>query len=349
MYKDYTISLAYDLAQTKQKLAFSDHSDIVSRRMGFIPLPLGVVMLRVIYSSVKSTNPGAVAVAVMAYICLFTFRVLGSIVILGKACDLIDEHKSKQEKKKNSVDETKSGAEHRAREEKEKVRVEETVTSTVLGHDRVEAVVEQAEEQEEEEMFQLPEQSTSGRLFVFQNNCEDRSDVILTRLNSAMIDDNDESDNEIILDIRDVDNIHDRDSSEPEKEVKEHEREEQDQERRKEGRVNSLYQHTPTKWREETEGVEGRKLSEGVEGRKLSEGLSPATKAKSLSSPDLVRPQAEYEDWENGPEEHLIVTSHSSAHCSMLTSLEPCAQNSFVQHPESTTVRKRESFECSSP
>ena len=31
VYKDYTISLAYDLAQTKQKLAFNDHSDIVSR------------------------------------------------------------------------------------------------------------------------------------------------------------------------------------------------------------------------------------------------------------------------------------------------------------------------------
>jgi hypothetical protein len=26
--------------------------------MGFIPLPLGVVMLRVVYTSMKSTNPG---------------------------------------------------------------------------------------------------------------------------------------------------------------------------------------------------------------------------------------------------------------------------------------------------
>merc|ERR1719187_2633829 len=97
VYKDYTISLAYDLAQTKQKYAFSDHSDIVSRRMGFIPLPLGVVMLRVVYTSVKSTNPGAWAVVVLAYLCLLTFRILGSIVILGKACDLIDEHKTRQE------------------------------------------------------------------------------------------------------------------------------------------------------------------------------------------------------------------------------------------------------------
>ena len=100
VYKDYTISLAYDLAQTKQNYAFSDHSDIVSRKMGFIPLPLGVVMLRVVYTSVKSTNPGAWAVVFMAYCCLLTFRILGSIVILGKACDLVDEHQGKQEEKK---------------------------------------------------------------------------------------------------------------------------------------------------------------------------------------------------------------------------------------------------------
>ena len=79
-YKNYTISLAYDLAQTKQEKAFSDHSDVVSRRMGFIPLPLGVVMLRVVYTSVKSTNPGAWAVVVMAYLCLLTFRILGRLV-----------------------------------------------------------------------------------------------------------------------------------------------------------------------------------------------------------------------------------------------------------------------------
>ena len=76
-------------------------------------------MLRVVYTSVKSTNPGAWAVVVMAYLCLLTFRILGkkhfqnialsiswkivvfilsgSIVILGKACDLIDEHKIRQE------------------------------------------------------------------------------------------------------------------------------------------------------------------------------------------------------------------------------------------------------------
>ena len=41
------------------------------------------------------------------------------------------------------------------------------------------------------------------------------------------------------------------------------------------------------------------------------ESLSPATKAKSLSSPDLIRREAEYEDWEE-EEENLIVTDKGS-------------------------------------
>lgn len=53
VYREYTVSLAYDVAQTRQKYAFSDHSDLVARRMGFIPLPLGVVITRVLVHAVK--------------------------------------------------------------------------------------------------------------------------------------------------------------------------------------------------------------------------------------------------------------------------------------------------------
>ena len=54
--------------------AFSDHSDIVSRRMGFIPLPLGVVMIRVIGTAVRGYTQGSVAIFFLAYLCLVTFR-----------------------------------------------------------------------------------------------------------------------------------------------------------------------------------------------------------------------------------------------------------------------------------
>ena len=101
VYKDYTINLAYDLAQTKQKHAFSDHSDIVSRRMGFIPLPLSVVIIRVIGSAVKSDSTGTLLLFVLGYFCLLSLRILCSIIILGKACDLIDQHQ--QNKRSASI------------------------------------------------------------------------------------------------------------------------------------------------------------------------------------------------------------------------------------------------------
>ena len=54
--------------------AFSDHSDIVSRRMGFIPLPLGVVMIRVVGTAVRGHTQSHMAIIFLAYLCLVTFR-----------------------------------------------------------------------------------------------------------------------------------------------------------------------------------------------------------------------------------------------------------------------------------
>ena len=173
VYHDYTISLAYDLAQTKQKYAFSDHSDIVTRRMGFIPLPLGVVMLRVVYTSVKSTNPGAWAVVVMAYLCLLTFRILGSIVILGKACDLIDEHKVKQEadRKESSGSPTK------------KAKSPPTFSSLVKSTP-VEVAADVSNDKHD--LFEYPRDDPK-QLLVFEAANDDREDVVLTKMNSTML------------------------------------------------------------------------------------------------------------------------------------------------------------------
>ncbi|KAJ0183314.1 hypothetical protein K1T71_001290 [Dendrolimus kikuchii] len=94
VYREYTVSLAYDVAQTRQKYAFSDHSDLVARRMGFIPLPLGVVITRVLVHAVKVDGFAAIFLIFIAYLCLISVRVLVSIVILGKACDLITQHQA---------------------------------------------------------------------------------------------------------------------------------------------------------------------------------------------------------------------------------------------------------------
>ncbi|XP_023025545.1 protein TAPT1 homolog [Leptinotarsa decemlineata] len=93
VYRDYTTSLAYDVAQTRQKHAFSDHSDLVARRMGFIPLPLGVVIIRVFLHSVRVEDLPSVIVCIVAYLFLVSFKVLISLVILSKACSWITQHK----------------------------------------------------------------------------------------------------------------------------------------------------------------------------------------------------------------------------------------------------------------
>lgn len=94
VYREYTVSLAYDVAQTKQKHAFSDHSDLVARRMGFIPLPLGVVITRVLLHAIRIDGVAPVVLMLIAYIALVALRILISIVILGKACDLISQHEN---------------------------------------------------------------------------------------------------------------------------------------------------------------------------------------------------------------------------------------------------------------
>ncbi|VEN40772.1 unnamed protein product [Callosobruchus maculatus] len=96
VYKDYTRSLAYDVAQTRQKHAFSDHSDLVARRMGFIPLPLGVVMIRVLIHSIRIDDVPSVIVFIIGYLCLGSFKISNSLLILGKACDLISQHKQER-------------------------------------------------------------------------------------------------------------------------------------------------------------------------------------------------------------------------------------------------------------
>lgn len=101
VYTEYTISLAYDMTQTRQKHAFSDHSDLVARRMGFIPFPLGVVLIKALYTAISFDNAASIILFVIAYLTLVTCRILNTICALGKACDLLEKHQD--EKNQNST------------------------------------------------------------------------------------------------------------------------------------------------------------------------------------------------------------------------------------------------------
>ena len=75
IYRVYTTSLAYGMTQTRQKHSFSDHSDLVARRMGFIPFPLAVVLIKAIYSAVPFNNVGAWILFLLAYVFTLGLRI----------------------------------------------------------------------------------------------------------------------------------------------------------------------------------------------------------------------------------------------------------------------------------
>lgn len=90
------------MTQTRQKHAFSDHSDLVARRMGFIPFPLGVVLIKALYSAISIENFAAVLLLVMAFVTLLSCRILNTICALGKACDLMQTHQKEKSAEKNA-------------------------------------------------------------------------------------------------------------------------------------------------------------------------------------------------------------------------------------------------------
>lgn len=93
VYTEYTTSLAYDMKNSRQKQAFSDYLDVVSRRMGFIPLPLAVISIKITFSSITFSSYEHFLLLAMFLLCLFTLKVLNSICLLGFACNVIKGHR----------------------------------------------------------------------------------------------------------------------------------------------------------------------------------------------------------------------------------------------------------------
>nr|XP_055033531.1 transmembrane anterior posterior transformation protein 1 homolog isoform X1 [Misgurnus anguillicaudatus] len=91
VYSEYKASLAFELVSSRQQNAYTDYSDSVARRMGFIPLPLAVLLIRVVMSSMKIQGALSSVCVVLFYLGLITLKVLNSIVLLGKSCGYVKE------------------------------------------------------------------------------------------------------------------------------------------------------------------------------------------------------------------------------------------------------------------
>lgn len=64
--------------------------------MGFIPFPLAVVLVKALYHSLSFKTLGSIVIFFMAYMCLFSCRVLNTICTLGKACDIMQKHQDEK-------------------------------------------------------------------------------------------------------------------------------------------------------------------------------------------------------------------------------------------------------------
>ncbi|OTF79125.1 DUF747 domain containing protein [Euroglyphus maynei] len=103
VYEDYSLSLAYDLVGSKLKSAFSDHSDIVSRRMGFIPLPLSVLLLKIFFTSFNFNDIYSLLCLLFLFLSIITFKLVVNIVLLGISCKWVEEHQKSLEDKVNKA------------------------------------------------------------------------------------------------------------------------------------------------------------------------------------------------------------------------------------------------------
>jgi hypothetical protein len=193
---------------------------------------------------------------------------------------------------------------------------------------RAAAVATSEESDESSELFKLPDRNTE-RLFLFQNNCDDKADVLLTNMNVALLDSPDcERSREISpgLEASSEGDISDRDSlpappqgpqnsfrlknsSSP---VKSSNRPVSQQEVLS-GESPDKHLLSPKLDHRREDSGNGISVGNAVENEKacrkvcdtlfpLEAGLSPSSKAKSLSSPDLIRSEADFEEWDKDDE-----------------------------------------------
>ncbi|KAM3716883.1 Protein TAPT1 [Dirofilaria immitis] len=98
VYQDFTITIAFDVIRSRGEKAFSDYSDQVSRRMGFIPIPLTIMLIRVITQTFDFTITSVQLVFCITWLLLLSLKIVNGIVVLGKACGHVKHYRELQEK-----------------------------------------------------------------------------------------------------------------------------------------------------------------------------------------------------------------------------------------------------------
>ncbi|CAJ0929745.1 unnamed protein product, partial [Mesorhabditis belari] len=96
VYKDFTLTLAFDVVKSRGEAAYSDYSDQVSRRMGFIPIPLSIMIIRVISQTFSFNNVSSILVLCLVWLLLVVLKVFNGVLMLRKACQYVSTYRDLQ-------------------------------------------------------------------------------------------------------------------------------------------------------------------------------------------------------------------------------------------------------------
>ncbi|KAI3413725.1 hypothetical protein GPALN_011208 [Globodera pallida] len=98
VYREYTVTIAYDILRTHEADSFSDFSDQVSRRMGFVPIPITILLIRVSCQSVDFENPFSISAFVCVWLFLLFIKVFNGVSLYNKATDQVGQFRSAMNK-----------------------------------------------------------------------------------------------------------------------------------------------------------------------------------------------------------------------------------------------------------
>lgn len=103
VYTRYRQILSEDMTVSRSSKANSEHSDLVSRRIGFIPLPLGCILCTTISQSVNFPHGDLAKLLVSGYISLVFLKITLGVVLLRTAWKYYDSMKKEDKKKDEHV------------------------------------------------------------------------------------------------------------------------------------------------------------------------------------------------------------------------------------------------------
>ncbi|CAD5230716.1 unnamed protein product [Bursaphelenchus xylophilus] len=96
VYQDFTITLSFDVVRSHEEETFTDFSDVVSRRMGFIPVPIAIMLIRVISQSIDFSTNVYVLVFALVWVSLLFIKVVNGVFLNSKSVQHVQQFRKLQ-------------------------------------------------------------------------------------------------------------------------------------------------------------------------------------------------------------------------------------------------------------